>query len=1003
MKIPDNSSKHLNIFQKLFKSRDQISKLTFDDNMNHDQKLFLTYFISLIDNYPGIIMLLSLEGNIISYNEKSVKRYLGLDSKQKFTFEEIVYKQDFPLLISAFNKAKLGSTTQVEVKMFTKDRKQIDVISTFIPIGLNKKIIDGVIVISENITKFKALKESDRLKANHLEQAQQIANIGSWEYVIADDKMECSQACLDIFGFDQMEKLTMDSLLSHAHPEDYERLYSSMNNACENGIEFQDEYRISHSKSRKLRYITIKIQVVMKNHKPCKLIGIVKDETEQKLLNLELLETNKRYHYMFDHLHAGIWMRDFEHERNSFFSKGLARLLNIDPTIFEEDKDSWFKMVLPMYRESVKNKYAQLDKGRAIELRYRIVDGIGVTKWVYEQTIPRVNDRGEITHTFGMLTDISQQVELKEKLNFLAKHDALTSLPNYYSLHEKLDELITSDSSKKFALFFIDIDNFNDLNHSLGFQIADKVIKRVSNRLINVLPENSYLAKLDYDTFALIINDYENKEAIFQFAERILEVIENELIISDYKVYITASVGVSFYPDYANKKETLLNNTKTALFHAKRRGKNNYQIYSFNRNIDSFKKYMLEKDLRKAIENEEFELYYQPQVNPHTEAVIGAEALIRWNHKEWGIVSPAEFIPIAEEKHLIHKISDLVIRAVCKQLSNWQEQEYNLIPIAVNISPLRFLKPGLVETVKTSLEQFNIPAKYLELEITESSLLEDENHISDKINKLKDLGIKIAIDDFGTGFTSFHLLQHFHFDKIKIDRSFIQKLSLSDNNGVKEKAIVSSFLYLGKELNVDVVAEGVEEYEQLEFLQQKECNIIQGYIYSKPVPFDQFERMMKVRYIKPKKQKQFIKPKIERRKYYRFVFSHYLPVKMYVTEVNKRKVNIGSVDVLVENISLGGIRFLTTLRLPVSPNIKLKFKFTILNINFDIDGTLVYKNEEKAEVFSYGISFQMNEGTRDKLAKIINRLTILTKLNNDIPGTHFIKENPYYYLRKDLK
>lgn len=862
--------------------------------------------------------------------------------------------------------------------------------------------IEGVFLVLKDITAQKQLEAKNMLKKIHLEQAQEISNVGSWEYRIAQDELKCSKSFFNIFGLEETESMKLETPLAQIHPEDRIQNNELLRKAYTEGIGYLTEFRIYHGKTNELRHIKVRVEVEKREGKPFRLIGVIKDETERRKLDMELEETNQSYLNIFNDLHVGIWMRESIDGKIIFASQGMENLLQIPLRKLYEQPDYWRDMILPMYREELFEKYKLLSNGEAIEHKYRIQADDGTTKWVYEQTIPRINNNGEVTHLFGMAADISSEVESQERLEFLANHDEVTSLPNYHSLYEKLDELIQTKNIKEFALVSVNLDNFNWVTDYLGYQISNSVLKSIANRLIAILPEGDFLARTDSDSFVSIIQNFESKELVFQLAESIITAIEQQIMIEDYEFYITSSIGISFYPDNGGSKLTLLERSRTALYHAKLLGKNNYQIYSLSGDIGSHKKYMLERDLRKAIENQELEIYYQPQVNPKNGMIEGAEALIRWRHAEWGIVSPSEFISIAEEKHLINHIGDWVIRTVCRQLQSWKKQGYTLCPIAVNISPLRFLQSGIVKVVKKELEYSQVPAEYLELEITESTLLQNEEKISETLTALKELCVRIALDDFGTAYSSFHYLQEFNLDTLKIDKMFIQKLGRENVNHSKAAAIISSFLHLAKGLNMKVVAEGVEEYEQMEFLKQKECDMIQGYLYSKPVPADKFERMMSARYLEPKKQKKNLIPEIERRKYFRFTFPFPLLAKLYITEVNNRQVNLGYATILVENISLSGLRFLSTFKLPVKSNFKLSFKLELMNELFDLEGALVYRNEDKPEIYAYGVSFNMNSSEQDELARIINRMTILTRSNQNIPNTEFIEENLYVYLRRNL-
>lgn len=671
---------------------------------------------------------------------------------------------------------------------------------------------------------------------------------------------------------------------------------------------------------------------------------------------------------MFNHLRSGIWMKDLDDKKMTFASKGLEEILQLPSQTLYGKSDYWKDMILPEYREEVFSNYNLLLEGKRVENKFQIKDGNGETKWVFEQVLPRVDASGKVIQLFGVLTDITSEINMQQRLEFLAENDPLTTLPNYRSLDEKLDELIAHNQVTSFALLFMEIDNFKSINDFLGYEVGDSVIKTIADRLKRKIFDKRYLANVGGNGFVLIIPNYRNKDDIFQFSKELMKIIDEKVVVKGYEYHVTASIGISFYPKNGNDKITLIANARKALHLAKQLGKNNYQIYSFNKDISSHKKYLLEKDLRKAIQHEEFELYYQPQVDAESGAIKGAEALIRWNHEEWGTVSPAEFIPIAEEKHLIHHIGNWVIKTVCSQLHHWKERGFTLFPISINVSPIQFLKPGIVQFVKKELKNYQIPAKYIEIEITETSLLRNEKHVLETINGFQNLGVKLALDDFGTAYSSFHYLQEFNLDTLKIDRSFIQQLDINNENEQKGQAIISSIIHLAKGLNMKIIAEGVEEYEQLDFLKQKECDLIQGYLFSKPVPIDAFEQMMESKYLQPKKQKKLIIPNKERRKFPRFKFPAYLPAKMLLTEVNKKKMNMGSATILIENISIGGAKILSLLKLPVSSNTKLNLKFEIMNIEYCVDGILVYKNEEKSDVYSYGVSFQMNEERKRKIS-----------------------------------
>lgn len=996
------SSRSSSFLKQLFRKRKNFEKAVISEEIELTEQTMLDYYISFVRNYPGIILVYSLDGEIITYNKKNVHHFFGFKKNEKINFDGLVPENKRSALSKSFRQATKGTVTYVDVEITTKQGEQRNVRATFIPIQRNVKQIEGVFLLLDDFTEQKVLEQSKEIKKSHLKQALQIAQIGYWEYYLKEDIAFCSPSCYKLLGFNENVQLNKAAFISHIYEEDRDEMLHLLQQAISEGKRFKTDFRIIHLKSKEIRYMKIIVEIMLQNNKPYKLIGVIKDQTEQIKSHHKIVETNEQYRQIFNHLQAGIWMRESVHGRVIYASKGLEQLLQIPLEKIYTDPDYWKEILLPEYHTEYNEQYKLIQRGRSIDHTFRIEDGKGTTKWLREQTVPHTDKSGKITHLFGMVTDISPLVEMQQKLEFLAKYDPLTTLPNLSSLNEKIEKWILQGNIQSFALFYIDIDNFRTVNDSLGTEVGDGILKFSANRLRSLLPQKSYLAKVDSDAFVCLVPNYNDKDDIFILAENIMKNIGKKQVIHSYELYVTASIGISFYPDNATDRITLLNAAHTALYHAKRLGKNNYQIYSFDRDIGTHKKYLLEKDLRKAIECEEFEIHYQPQIDPKSGTIRSAEALIRWNHDEWGVVSPAEFIPLAEEKHLIHHIGDFVIRTVFQDLKVWKERELELFPISINVSPLRFLKHGLVQTLKDLLASTDIPAKYIQLELTESSLLEYDQLISHTLKDLKQLGIKIAIDDFGTGFSSFYYLQKYDFDTLKIDKSFIQTLEPETYSETKEAQIVSSLLYLGKQLNMTVVAEGVEEYEQLDFLIQKECDLIQGYIYSKPVSANTFEKMLRAKYLKPVKQKKYVKPKIERRSFYRFTFLHCLPAKMRITKMNDRNLSIGTATVLIENLSIGGARFLSTLRIPVISSMKLNFEFTIMKQTFNLDGYLTYIQEEMGEVFAYGVSFNILEGERDRLATVINKLTLLKKLNNEIPDTEFIDENPYLFLRKNL-
>ncbi|MDR7079505.1 diguanylate cyclase (GGDEF)-like protein/PAS domain S-box-containing protein [Neobacillus niacini] len=450
-------------------------------------------------------------------------------------------------------------------------------------------------------------------------------------------------------------------------------------------------------------------------------------------------------------------------------------------------------------------------------------------------------------HVVGSLQDITERKEAEELNEYLAYHDFLTDLPNQRSFYKKMEHALISSKTlqQKLTVMFLDLDRFKYVNDTLGHSIGDKLLKKVSERLNMYLRDDDVLARIGGDEFVALLPNTGNTNQVVEYAQTIIESLEEPFHIENYELFITASIGISTFPYDGEDAETLIKHADSALYKAKAKGKNTYQIFTSSMNIEAYKLFALESDLRKALELNQLELYYQPQYSVGTQQIIGAEALIRWNHPEWGLVSPGEFIPIAEETGMIIEIGKWIKETACFQNKAWQDAGLPAIPISINLSAHRFLQKDLLENIKDILAKTKLDPKYLQVEIVETSLLENEKVVFSILDELRKIGIKIFMDDFGTGYSSLSSLKRFkkRIDTLKIDQSFINKLSRTNVDG--SNFFTKTIIELAHHLEMDVVAEGVETTEQLEILKEYNCNHIQGYLFSKPIPADEFAALLK--------------------------------------------------------------------------------------------------------------------------------------------------------------
>ncbi len=424
------------------------------------------------------------------------------------------------------------------------------------------------------------------------------------------------------------------------------------------------------------------------------------------------------------------------------------------------------------------------------------------------------------------------------QLSHLANYDSLTGLANRLLFRERLDRaLIRADRSKSLvALFVIDLDRFKNINESLGHDAGDQLLIKVASRLQECTREGDTIARLGGDEFTIIMEDVKSVDDAVKIADGVLSFMKKKFNIQSNEVFVTPSIGITIYPVDDTHAEHLLINADSAMYEAKESGRNCYRFYTSNMNSHLIAQMNMEAKLRRAIERKEFVLHYQPKFNVNSKELIGAEALIRWEDPDEGMISPAVFIPLAEETGLIGSITDWVMEEACRQNSEWQQQDYEPIRMAVNLSPKQFNQEDIATRIFNQIICSALAPKYVELEITEGALVEDVEKSNEILIELKKRGVHISIDDFGTGYSSLSYLKKFPLDTLKIDQSFVRDL-LQDPD---DAAIVSAIIAMAKSLRFNVIAEGVETVEQLNYLAAKGCNEVQGYFLGKPVPAKEF-------------------------------------------------------------------------------------------------------------------------------------------------------------------
>lgn len=443
---------------------------------------------------------------------------------------------------------------------------------------------------------------------------------------------------------------------------------------------------------------------------------------------------------------------------------------------------------------------------------------------------------------YGIAKDMTELKRNQEKIERLAFHDVLTGLPNRRKFEDSLQNALkkANERNNMVAVFYIDLDRFKKINDRLGHDAGDLLLIEVAKRLTGCLRTKDLIARQGGDEFTLFLQDVFSPQNATLVAERLLETLNQPFSIDGHDLKITPSIGIALYPTHGTNVTKLMKNADRAMYQAKTTGKNKYVIYSKEMSEKEEQKLLLEEELTKALERNEFVLHYQPQIDIQTNKIIGFEALLRWQHPKLGMVSPAEFIPLLEETGQIIQIGEWVLRTACQQAKEWHKQGFPYLKVAVNLSPVQFDYVHFIEMVSNILHETKLSPHCLDLEITEGIAMKKEEQVIRKLEKLQALGVQISIDDFGTGYSSLSYLTKYPINTLKIAREFIQEIE----NDKQQEAIISSIIMMAKNLKLTVIAEGVETKAQAAFLQKKQCDQIQGFYFSKPLEADQICKLL---------------------------------------------------------------------------------------------------------------------------------------------------------------
>lgn len=653
---------------------------------------------------------------------------------------------------------------------------------------------------------------------------------GLWEYRLGSNVMFLDNMSCQIMGLSNNEGITdFTVFISSMHIEDrvrVEKYFAEFSNHTDNLFEIK--FRVL--KQQKYIWLQLKGKIVASTQEDISnqtVLGTFRDITE----SIESEEQIRLYAKAFDSSSSAILILDkklvvlaangaFTQITGFTFKHVVGRI----PDFIINSNESSFNIRDFTHNIEAYGKWQN-------ELIGTCLDG---SHFVQEMTINViVNSDQSPSHYVCAFSDITLKKKSEDDLWNLANHDILTDLPNRGYFRKTLDKVLSNAirTDENVVLFFIDLDRFKQVNDTLGHETGDELLRKVARILSKVARKNDYVARLGGDEFAIILEGVSENSHIERIAENLIKTFTNGLLVDDKDTGVGLSIGISIFPTDTNNSDDLVHFADTAMYFSKTSGTNQYHFFDSSMSDHVNRRNLLEKELRVALKNDALSLYFQPQIDVETGGVVSFEALSRWFHPELGTINPDEFIAIAEDAGLIVELGQQALIKACKQLKEWHKQGFNELRMAINVSPRQFLLSDVALDVETVLRDVGLEAKYVELELTESLILDDPEKIIIMLNKLKELGVKLSIDDFGTGYSSLSYLSRFPLDVLKIDKSFINQLMVDE----KGLAITQAIIAIAHSLKLEVIAEGVENAEQLDILRRLGCKYVQGYYFGKPV------------------------------------------------------------------------------------------------------------------------------------------------------------------------
>ena len=913
---------------------------------------------------------------------------------------------DLEIVKEATRKAETGEEYEIEYRIKTPNGKVKFVYEKTTTIYDENKNPIKTIGIIQDITEQKLIENNLRELGENLKRAQRIAELGSWKYDVINNKFHGSEEMFRIYNINPQDfNGDFNSTVELVHPDDRIKIQEAMKKHLE-GKSCTIEFRILRQ-DRTEKYVMGKGEPLFdKDGQVVAIFGTLQDVTVNKLLQkeverkqAELEKTQKKFQVLVQES-SDVFEIITPDGTIQYISEASEKVLGYKP------EERIGRRVYEFYDEEEQKKVEEMinfvlnDEGQKKQgvVEFKTKTGKKINLEVHMQNLLHEPAVEGIVVNFR---DITRRVEMAKKITYISNHDELTNLPNsrYFRERLRLQCQYANETNTKFAILMLDIDGIKYINYSLGHEYEERLIIEIVKRIKAFLGEDIFVSRYSDDHFAIIVQGLETYEEYEKIAHGLINLFSKYFKVGEYDLDVSCNIGICVYPEDGDDADAIRKQSKIALTRAKREGRNTFKFYSSDLDIQNYKEFILRNDLHHAIEKGQLKIYYQPIVNIKTDNILAVEVLVRWEHSDWGMVSSTDFVYLAEETGFIIDIGNWLLREVCQNYRQWLNDGLPATKVAINFSSIQFFEKDFVENIKNIVNEFELSPDFLVMEITERTLMKKNDKTISDIKDLQSLGVQIALDDFGIGYSSLGHLNSLNIDILKIDRSFIRKIHSDQKSSIITRAIIT----MARDLGVKLVAEGIETPEQLSYIKRLNCDAGQGYIYSKPVPLDEFKKILAKKrcrpIIKPATSSEIkVKNNIkEKRKYFRLTLPQLLEADMTIIEVNAKKVNVGNTKALVENIGPGGLCFISNIRLPVTRNVILQFVSQLAGKEIKVYGFCVWMEEIGDNLYKHGVEFTIDENERTNLTGILNQVQIKMRNNIVFADGRFVTQSPELY------